>query len=37
VLQHNIAARLKLDDIVQAHEQVEQGSLSGNLVLQIDH
>ena len=37
VLQHNIAARLNLDDIVQAHEQVEQGSLSGNLVLQIGH
>jgi NADPH2:quinone reductase len=37
VLQHNIAQRSTLDDIVSAHEQVEQGRLSGNLVLQIPH
>ncbi|WP_137896798.1 NADPH:quinone reductase [Ramlibacter sp. 2FC] len=34
-LQHNIAARLPLDDIATAHEQVEQGKLAGNLVLQV--
>ena len=32
-LQHNIAARMALDDIVQAHEAVEGGRLVGNLVL----
>lgn len=32
-LQHNIAARMALDDIVQAHEAVESGRLVGNLVL----
>ncbi|MEI7786683.1 MAG: NADPH:quinone reductase [Betaproteobacteria bacterium] len=36
VLQHNIAQRLTLDEIASAHEQVEQGGLTGNLVLQID-
>ena len=35
VLQHNIAARLALDDIVSAHEQVEQGQLAGNLVVRV--
>jgi len=32
-LQHNIAARMALDDIVAAHEAVEAGRLVGNLVL----
>ena len=36
-LVHNIARRLPLEDIAHAHELVEQGSLSGNLVLQIAH
>ena len=36
VLQHNIAQRLSLDEIASAHEQVEQGGLTGNLVLRID-
>ena len=35
VLQHNIAARLPLAQIAQAHEQVAQGRLAGNLVLAI--
>jgi len=34
-LQHNIAQRLSLDDIVQAHEAVEGGRLVGNLVLRV--
>jgi NADPH2:quinone reductase len=34
-LQHNIAERLALDDIVQAHEAVEGGRLRGNLVLRV--
>ena len=36
VLQHNIAERLALTDIVSAHERQEQGQLSGNLVLRVD-
>lgn len=36
ILQHNIAQRLSLDEIASAHEQVEQGGLTGNLVLRID-
>lgn len=36
ILQHNIAQRLNLDEIASAHEQVEQGGLTGNLVLRID-
>ena len=36
VLQHNIAQRLSLDEIVGAHEQVEQGQLTGNLVLKVN-
>ena len=36
VLQHNIAQRLPLDEIVSAHELVEQGQLTGNLVLKVD-
>ena len=35
-LQHNIAQRMALDDIVQAHEAVEGGRLVGNLVLRVD-
>lgn len=34
-LQHNIAARLPLADIAQAHELVEGGQAMGNVVLQI--
>lgn len=34
-LVHNIAARLKLQDIAQAHELVEQGRVIGNVVLEI--
>jgi NADPH2:quinone reductase len=34
-LQHNIAARLPLAEIVKAHELVEQGSAIGNVVLSV--
>jgi NADPH2:quinone reductase len=34
-LQHNIAQRLPLDQIVEAHEIIEQGRLTGNLILEI--
>jgi NADPH2:quinone reductase len=34
-LQHNIAQRLALADIVKAHEAVEAGHLIGNLVLRV--
>ncbi len=34
-LRHNIAQRLKLDDIVQAHQAVESGRLVGNVVLEV--
>ena len=34
-LQHNIGARLSLDDIVQAHEMIERGEVTGNLVLKV--
>lgn len=34
-LTHNIAARLKLNDIAKAHELVEQGKVIGNVVLEI--
>lgn len=33
MLQHNIGARLTLDEIVTAHERVERGEVVGNLVL----
>mgnify|MGYP000275853544 CR=1 FL=1 len=32
-LQHNIGVRLPLDEIVRAHEMVERGEVTGNLVL----
>ena len=34
-LQHNVAERMALDDIVKAHEAVEAGRLVGNLVLRV--
>lgn len=34
-LQHNIALRMPLDEIVAAHERVESGDLAGNLVLRV--
>lgn len=34
-LSHNIARRLPLEEIAQAHELIEQGSLRGNLVLDL--
>jgi NADPH2:quinone reductase len=34
-LQHNIAARLPLDAIVEAHEMVESGKAVGNVVIEI--
>lgn len=36
LLQHNIAARLSLAAIAQAHERVESGSVVGNVVVCID-
>ncbi|MDO8906705.1 NADPH:quinone reductase [Hydrogenophaga sp.] len=36
VLQHNIAERLPLSDIAEAHEKVESGQTVGNVVLRID-
>ena len=35
MLQHNIAARMPLNEIAAAHEWVEQGTLPGNLVLAV--
>jgi NADPH2:quinone reductase len=35
LLTHNIAARLPLERIAEAHEQVEQGRVIGNVVLEI--
>jgi NADPH2:quinone reductase len=35
-LLHNIAARLTLEQIVEAHELVEQGRAMGNVVLKVD-
>ncbi len=35
-LRHNIAARLPLERVVDAHEMVEQGRVMGNVVLQVD-
>lgn len=34
-VRHNIALRLPLSDIVKAHEMVEQGSVTGNIVLSV--
>ena len=36
VLQHAVGLRVKLSDIASAHEAVEQGSVLGNVVLDID-
>lgn len=36
VLQHNIAARLPLEQVVRAHELVESGEAVGNVVLSVD-
>jgi NADPH2:quinone reductase len=36
LLQHNIAERVPLRDIVRAHELVESGAATGNVVVQID-
>ena len=36
LLQHAVAARLPLDDIVAAHQAVEQGSAMGNVVVEIE-
>lgn len=33
-LQHSIGARMPLADIVRAHERIERGEVTGNLVLQ---
>jgi len=35
LLQHAVAARMTLADIVAAHQAVEQGSATGNVVLEI--
>ena len=35
-LQHTIGARYTLSDVVAAHEAVEQGSVMGNIVIDID-
>jgi NADPH2:quinone reductase len=35
-LLHNIAARLTLEQVVEAHELVEQGRVMGNVVLKVD-
>lgn len=35
-LQHNIAARLPLDAVAEAHELVESGRATGNVVLEIE-
>lgn len=35
-LLHNVTQRLRLENIVQAHELVEQGRANGNVVLSID-
>jgi len=36
LLQHNIAERVPLPDIVRAHELVESGQATGNVVVQVD-
>ena len=35
-LQHNIAERLPLSQIVRAHDLVESGRVTGNVVLSVD-
>jgi NADPH:quinone reductase len=34
-VQHNIGARMRLDEIVRAHEAVERGAVVGNVVLKV--
>jgi NADPH:quinone reductase len=34
-VQHNIGARMRLDEIVRAHEAVERGAVVGNVVLDV--
>jgi NADPH2:quinone reductase len=34
-LQHNIAARYSLDDIVAAHDAVELGRVNGNVIVSL--
>lgn len=34
-LQHNVAARLPLDDVARAHEIIERGEAAGNVVLRV--
>ncbi|MFL5112029.1 MAG: zinc-binding dehydrogenase [Microvirga sp.] len=36
MLQHNIADRIPLREIVRAHELVESGRATGNVVVQVD-
>jgi NADPH2:quinone reductase len=33
---HNIAARLPLEKIAEAHDLVERGGVSGNVILQVE-
>jgi len=35
MLQHNIAARLDLEEIASTHELIERGQIVGNVVLRI--
>ena len=35
MLQHNIAARLDLEEIAATHELIERGQIAGNVVLRI--
>ena len=36
LLIHNIAARLPLAQIIEAHDLVEQGQVIGNVILKVD-
>jgi NADPH2:quinone reductase len=36
VLQHNVAARLPLEEVARAHEMVESGQAAGNVVLKVN-
>jgi NADPH:quinone reductase-like Zn-dependent oxidoreductase len=35
-MQHNIAERIPLSEIARAHELVESGRVTGNVVLAVD-